>query len=480
MPLHAQPIVADPEAASHVSSRWRCILGPGLILLLASFSCAHYEQNVPLELWEPHRSVLAMGSEERSREIVVMLAFSGGGTRAAALAYGVLEELSETWIEVDDRPRRLLDEIDIISAVSGGSFTAAYFGLFGDRIFEDYEERFLRRNVQGALIRRTFDPRNYFRLASARFGRSDLAAEYYDDQIFDHRIIRQFGDVPGPAIIINSTDLTRGVRFAFIREKFDPLCNDVVEYKVSRAVAASSAVPGLLSPILVRNHHGSCGYETPGWVAEALQHSRYGSRRYIEARVSESYLSPDAQPHIYLVDGGVTDNLGVRASFEDVVAAGSLRRILEQSGLGDAHTMVMIVVNAQNQPELDLDDLGFFRSLGLMAGTASGIQIRRFNYETLDLIRSSFNAWAREMDRPGHPFRFHLVEVSFAHVTDEETRKALNNLPTSFKLDDEEVDLLRSTARYVLSSSSEFDAALDSLGRWETEAQPSGGPGGDR
>ena len=47
---------------------------------------------------------------------------------------------------------RLLDEVDTISGVSGGSFPAAYFGLYGDRIFEDFEERFLYRNVQGALL----------------------------------------------------------------------------------------------------------------------------------------------------------------------------------------------------------------------------------------------------------------------------------------------------------------------------------------
>lgn len=65
-----------------------------------------------------------------------MLAFSGGGTRAEALAYGVLEELRDTEVLIDGKPRRLLDEIDLISSVSGGSFTSAYYGLHGDRIFE--------------------------------------------------------------------------------------------------------------------------------------------------------------------------------------------------------------------------------------------------------------------------------------------------------------------------------------------------------
>jgi NTE family protein len=62
---------------------------------------------------------------------LLILAFSGGGTRAAAFAYGVLEELAATPVVLGGRPRRLLDEVDLISAVSGGSFTAAYYGLYG-------------------------------------------------------------------------------------------------------------------------------------------------------------------------------------------------------------------------------------------------------------------------------------------------------------------------------------------------------------
>ena len=48
----------------------------------------------------------------RSDEVTLLLAFSGGGTRAAALAYGVLEAMRDTAVNLDGRPQRLLDEID--------------------------------------------------------------------------------------------------------------------------------------------------------------------------------------------------------------------------------------------------------------------------------------------------------------------------------------------------------------------------------
>jgi len=84
-------------------------------------------------------------------DTLLLLAFSGGGTRAAALSYGVLEELRDAHYQADGRKIRLLDEVDKISSVSGGSFTSAYYGLFGDQIFEDFKDVFLYKNVQGDL-----------------------------------------------------------------------------------------------------------------------------------------------------------------------------------------------------------------------------------------------------------------------------------------------------------------------------------------
>jgi NTE family protein len=442
--------------------RGRAAITAGLVV---ATGCAHFPENQPLATLHPSRSLAEMSAPEASRDIFVLLAFSGGGTRAAALAYGVLEELRDTPVEIGGERRRLLDEVDLISGVSGGSFTAAYYGLFGERVFENFEERFLRRNVQSDLVRRVFfNPVNWFRLGSARFTRSDLAAEYYDEKIFEGKTIVDFGAVPGPAILINATDLMRGDRFSFIREQFDPICSDLLTYPVARAVAASSAVPGLLTPIRLRSYAGSCGYQPPEWVTEALATEGMGTRRYIQARVAASYVDPNASSSIFLVDGGVTDNLGIRGPFDRVIQQGSLDAVLTEAGYGGAHAILLIVANAQNEPDLDLENKGnFFQSLALMAGITSGIQIRRFNFETLDLVRTSFERWADRLSSPGHPFTFHMAEVSFSQVRDPERRRVLNNLPTSFVLDDEAVDELREAAREVLRSSEDFQGFLGSL-----------------
>ena len=77
------------------------------------------------------------------------------------------------------------DEIDQVSGVSGGSFTAAYLGLHGRNVFRDFPERFLERDVQSALLVRLLSPINWLKLFSPYWARSDLAAEYYDRTIFD-------------------------------------------------------------------------------------------------------------------------------------------------------------------------------------------------------------------------------------------------------------------------------------------------------
>src|SRR4029077_19760195 len=113
---------------------------------------------------------------------LVILAFSGGGTRAAAFSYGVLEALRDIEVTTASGARtRLLDEVDVITGVSGGSFTALGYGLYGDKLFDLFESSFLKRDVQGTLVRRISNPLNWAPLWSSGWGRSELAAQLYDE-----------------------------------------------------------------------------------------------------------------------------------------------------------------------------------------------------------------------------------------------------------------------------------------------------------
>jgi NTE family protein len=129
----------------------------------------------------------------RDKENLVVLAFSGGGTRAAAFSYGVLEFLRDTEI-VGPKGNKgpLARQVDVITGVSGGSFTALAYGLYGDKLFVDYEQRFLKRDVQGEIISRTFSPANWGKLSGTAWGRSELASELYDEILFNNAT---FGDL---------------------------------------------------------------------------------------------------------------------------------------------------------------------------------------------------------------------------------------------------------------------------------------------
>ena len=140
-----------------------CLMFQVLLVLVLS-GCASRPINAPITQVDPksgYRSHLLMQKRQNNDpHTFFVLSFSGGGTRAAALSYGVLEELRRTDVVVDNQNRRLIDEVDLITGVSGGSFTALAYALYGDRLFYEYEERFLKRDVQGELFWRTLNPFN--------------------------------------------------------------------------------------------------------------------------------------------------------------------------------------------------------------------------------------------------------------------------------------------------------------------------------
>ena len=89
-------------------------------------------------------------------------------------------------------------------------------------------------------------------------------------------------------------------------------------------------------------------------------------------------------------------------------------------------------------------------------GSISSDQIGRYNYDTIDIVRYSFEYWTKQASTPQRPVTFDFVEVSFNQVHDENQRQALNNIGTNFELDDDEVDLLIKAAGEVLRGVTRF------------------------
>ncbi len=445
---------------------------------LAATGCIHYPINQPIKEVHPNAGYRAaqVKDPENSDHLLLFLTFSGGGTRAAALSYGVLEELRKTEVVIDGKKRRLLDEIDGISGVSGGSFTAGYYGLFGDRIFENFESKFLKKNIQGALLLGVLNPLNWLKLFSGSFGRSDLSAEYYDKHIFERGTFSDMAARKGPVIVINATDMSYGTRIGFTQDAFDLICSDLSRFPVARAATASSAVPMVLTPITLRNYAGSCGYKMPERFKEMLTDRSVSERQFYLIDNFSVYLNAEEKRYIHLVDGGVSDNLGLRAILDRVMLHGSVWESIKGTPVEKVQKVVLIIVNAETEPDKKWDKIEKIPPFGAMASAYSSIAIERYNQETLALLKESVKSWAEEIktqrckggvvsSEPGScgDINFYVIEVKFDALKDEKERMYFKRFPTSFKLASEKVDQLREVAHRLLGESAEFQKLLGDL-----------------
>ena len=433
------------------------ILIPVLVLVLTG--CAHTGHITNTEITEYQHEIradAATGKDGRRSgdNVLFFLSFSGGGTRAAALSYGVLEELRATEFTLGGNTRSLLDEVDTISSVSGGSFTSAYYGLFGDRIFEDYEDVFLRRNVQKTLVHGLLNPINWIKMLTTVFNRTEMAIDYYDKNIFRGSTFADIEARGGPEIQINATDLGIGERFTFTQARFNILCSDLSDFRVARAVAASSAVPVAFAPIALQNYD-SCDYQEPDWLEAARSRKEDNPRLAATFTSIDSYLDKEQRPYIHLVDGGITDNLGIRALYDRVELLGGVTnaaRLLGQS----PKMIVVIVVNAQTRSKKPMDLSSAAPSSGEVVGAVSSAQLRRYNIETIALIEDSLEQWAAELSTPEQPVTPYFIQLDFESIADPERRHIFNNMATSFSLPNEEVDELIEAGHRLLQKSPEF------------------------
>src|SRR5438105_6019320 len=81
---------------------------------------------------------LAPGVETNYDDMVVALSFSGGGMRAAAFSYGVLEGFDQTRVPTRAGAASLLGRLGVLSGASGGSSVAACYGVTGGRAMTDF------------------------------------------------------------------------------------------------------------------------------------------------------------------------------------------------------------------------------------------------------------------------------------------------------------------------------------------------------
>ena len=466
----------------------RGIVLPWLALPLLLGGCATRPINPPITHVDATTGYTFQTRQKhfKSQENLVVLAFSGGGTRAAAFSYGVLEFLRRTEVVAKNGTKvRLLDAVDVITGVSGGSFTALAYGLYGDKLFADYEQRFLKRNVQGELIARALSPAYWGDLSSTGWGRSELAAQLYDEVLFNGATYGDLDRGDGPFIMVSTTDISTGGRVVFHQNIFNVFCSDLNAVRLSRAAAASSAVPVVLSPITINNYGGTCNYEVPAWVklfTQSANPPRPAARAIRELKDAQPYFDSVHHPYIHLVDGGVADNVGMRGVLDALQFLEALHSAGLPTPLDNVRRIVVFVVNSLSSPPTNWDESATPPGTVDILLKATGVPIDHYSYEAVELLKDISARWetlrrlrglagcSTNKDSPVcaairvPEAEIYAVDVSFAVVPDPAERDYLNQQPTTFVLPPEAVDRLRAAAGTAILASPDFQRLLKDVG----------------
>jgi NTE family protein len=444
----------------HSQRAWLATVSLVFISALQGCASLYKPQNRPITNIDNHRGYRLTSSHSGDfGDHLIFLAFSGGGTRAAALSYGILKEFRDTQVDARGKRVRLLDEVDSISSVSGGSFTAAYYGLFGDKTFTDYEEVFLRQSIQGTLIRKLFSPVYWWDSLFEGFDRTEMAIDYYDSHIFKGKTFADINLKNGPYIEINATDLAGGNRFSFVQASFDLLCSDLNKFSVARAVTASSAVPVAFPTVVLKNYAGDCDANQSNLVKYLNAQNDKDSRVLELKKRMNSYLDRKSRPYIHLVDGGIADNLGLRALADRIETQGSGYFLRDEKRM--PKDVLVITVNAQVKPERSMDLSAAKPSVADTIDAMSDAQMSLYNEETKLLLQKKLDQLKAELSAKGHDVKFYTAEVAFDSVEAKTMKSLLNSLPTSLELSNQDVDILIQTASSLLRRQSGYKDFLE-------------------
>jgi NTE family protein len=345
--------------------RVRCLL---LLCLLLAGGCAgtHFE-NTPLRAGEanPDRRSIDPASPDRP---VILMTFSGGGLRAAALAEAVLREMAGTSYAAANGRHVMTEDVKLISSVSGGSVTSAWFGLHRspahpDGDLDDLRSDFLIKDNMAALELDAVDPITWFGLVTGSFTRIEAEEALFNDRLFHGATLAEL-NLPGrPYIVFNATDMAGGETFALVPRRFDDVCSNYDALPVATAVSASAAFPILLTPVGFHDFSDGCAgrLRNGQWITVDLSnpYTPYlNLPEYKEARYAND-LRHGPNPYrdiqyLYFLDGGLADNLGTQSLRSALIApyddAGVLRAIND----GKIRRLVIIVVNARSDPPNNL------------------------------------------------------------------------------------------------------------------------------
>ncbi|CAM3862106.1 patatin-like phospholipase family protein [Roseateles saccharophilus] len=402
-------------------------------------------------------------------ETIVALSFSGGGLRAAAFAYGVLEGLRE---QPSAGGHTLLDDVGFITSVSGGSITAAYFGLHGPEGLKGFRDKVLLRDGEAGLRFSLFNPNNLMRLFAGGLNDRSNLNDWLDRDVFQGATFADLFRHQKPVVWINASNAQYRLAFPFHERAFDAICSDLASFPVSEAVAASMAVPLFFAPVVLEKFPEACRKPLPPGLTEAAGAERDDQHRLRLAllRALKDFRDPKAGRYLKLVDGGVTDNLGLVSILQSRLLLNTPYGPISEHDAATMRRMLFVVVDAGQGPSGDW---------GREVAGPSGVDIATAAVDTAieSTMRMSYayfvpmmRNWERDIvtyrcslpderkaalrawnpDWRCEDIKFAVTQIGFADLPEAE-ETVLNAIPTRLKLPAAQIDQLIDAGRRAVA-----------------------------
>jgi NTE family protein len=244
-------------------------------------------------------------------------------------------------------------------------------------------------------------------------------------------------------------------------------------------------VPVVLSTVTLDNYGGTCNFEVPPWVKLFTQSDnppRPAARAIRELKDGQALANSVNRPYIHLVDGGISDNVGMRGVLDALQLLEALHAAGIPTPLDHVKRIVVIVVNSLSSPPTTWDSSEQGPGVVDVLLKSSGVPIDRYSYEAVELLKDISARWetARHLrDLAGCDVnkdapvcaairvpqaKIYAIDVSFPALKDKAEFDYLNQQPTTFVLPPEAVDRLRAAAGTIIAASPEFQRMLKDAG----------------
>jgi NTE family protein len=462
------------------------IVGAGRVIAFAALvvGCTQVVHNDPINQALTPAALQAevqvtRGDPPNYEDTVIAVSFSGGGTRAAAFSYGVLQGFDDTRLPNRASSASLLDRIDFVSGVSGGSILAAYYGLKKRQALVDFKQRFLLANAQEDL-QMDLGLLNIAKGLQGGVNDSTKFPRWLDAHLYDHATFKDLFAAHGPEVWINASDIYNRTAFIFGTVGFSALCSDLLDYPISLAVAASAAVPVIFAPVVIQNYPCSSPAQLPAWV-ERVRHDDNAApliRSYADAL--ERYRTGEIK-YVKLLDGGLVDNFGLAGFTIARLASNTPYGPLPPQEAVKLKRLLFLVVDAGRAPAgawsqtvagpsgVDLINAASDTATGSGAlGAYTSFDVTMNDWQD-NLIKWRCRLPEAERTRLGAPpgwnckdVKFFIGRVSFDQFGPDRAA-ALNAVQTSLRLPPDQIDMLIAAGHDALKSNAEFRGFINSF-----------------